>query len=215
MDIYIRDCRVGQLKPWPPRNDKKTYMNLNTIFFIGPQGSGKGTQAKLLAKKLGFFHWDMGAILREVAGTATDLGKKIKNLIDTGVLLKDDELYEVVTYKLDQIDQGQGVIFDGIPRRVGQAEFLLDFLKKQGRKDFVTLFVNLPREESLARLLKRAEIEKRADDTKEKIEFRLQQYEADTLPVLDFLKAQTKFFEIDGQPSIEEVGNKINKALGL
>lgn len=157
----------------------------------------------------------MGAILREVAGTATDLGKKIKNLIDTGVLLKDDELYEVVTYKLDQIDQGQGVIFDGIPRRVGQAEFLLDFLKKQGRKDFVTLFVNLPREESLARLLKRAEIEKRADDTKEKIEFRLQQYEADTLPVLDFLKAQTKFFEIDGQPSIEEVGNKINKALGL
>jgi adenylate kinase len=190
-------------------------MNLNTIFFIGPQGSGKGTQAKILAKKLGFFHWDMGAILREVGRTATDLGKKVKNLIDTGVLLKDDDLYEVVTFKLDQIDPGQGVIFDGIPRRVGQAEFLLDFLKKQGRKDFATLFVNLPREESLARLLKRAEIEKRADDTREKIGFRLKQYEEDTLPVLDFLKTQSTFIEIDGTPKVEEVATKINAALGL
>jgi adenylate kinase len=190
-------------------------MNLNTIFFIGPQGSGKGTQAKILAKRLDFFYWEMGGILREVAAGDTALGKRIKNLIDSGVLLTDDNLYEVVDSRLGEIARNVGVIFDGIPRRVAQAEHLMEFLQKQGRKDFVTLFVNLPREESIARLLKRAEIEKRADDTREKIEFRLQQYEKDTLPVLDYLKQRSSFFEIDGTPSVESVTKKINQILQL
>jgi adenylate kinase len=190
-------------------------MNLNTIFFIGPQGSGKGTQARVLAKRLNFFYWEMGGILRDVASQDSELGKKVKNLIDSGVLLTDDNLYEVVDNRLGEIAHDVGVIFDGIPRRVAQAEHLMKFLQKQGRKDFVTLFVNLPREESIARLLKRAEIEKRADDTREKIEFRLKQYEQDTLPVLDYLKQRSAFFEIDGTPPVEEVTNKINEAMGL
>jgi adenylate kinase len=190
-------------------------MNLNTIFFIGPQGSGKGTQAKILAKKLNFFYWEMGGILREVGSSESPLGEKIKNLIDSGVLLTDEQLYEVVDNRLGEIAHNVGVIFDGIPRRVAQAEHLMKFLLNQGRKDFATLFVNLPREESIARLLKRAEIEKRADDTREKIEFRLKQYEEDTLPVLDFLRPKSSFFEIDGTPSIEEVTKEINKVLKL
>jgi adenylate kinase len=190
-------------------------MNLNTILFIGPQGSGKGTQAKILAQKLSFFYWEMGGMLRQVAKEKWDLGRKIKSLIDNGVLLSDDQLYEVVDAKLAMIPANKGVIFDGIPRRVSQAEHLMAFLKYQGRKDFLTLFVNLPKEESLARLLKRAGIEKRTDDTKEKIEFRLKQYEKDTLPVLDYLKTQTQFIEIDGTPPIEEVTKSINHALNL
>jgi len=133
-------------------------MNLNTIFFIGPQGSGKGTQAKVLAAKLNFFYWEMGGILRRVAKEDSDLGRKVKSLVDNGVLLSDDNLYEVVDAKLAEISADKGVIFDGIPRRVGQAEHLMEFLKKQGRKDFTTLFVNLPKEESLTRLLKRAKL---------------------------------------------------------
>jgi adenylate kinase len=190
-------------------------MKLNTIFFIGPQGSGKGTQARVLAKKLNFFYWEMGGILREVAASDSELGKKVKNLIDIGVLLTDDQLYEVVDNRLGESAHDVGVIFDGIPRRVAQAEHLMEFLQKQGRKDFVTLFVNLPREESVARLLKRAEIEKRADDTREKIGFRLEQYEKDTLPVLDYLKQHSQFFEIDGSPSVEEVTKNINQSLAL
>lgn len=190
-------------------------MNLNTIFFIGPQGSGKGTQARFLAKRLDFFYWEMGGILREVAAGSSILGIRIKNLIDSGVLLQDDDLYQVVKMRLNEIPTTQGLIFDGIPRRLGQAEFLLDFLKSQGRSDFTTLFVNLPKEESLSRLLKRAEIEKRADDTREKIEFRLQQYEQETVPVLDFLKQNSSFFEIDGRPPVDEVNRTINKTLGL
>ncbi|MDR3642905.1 MAG: nucleoside monophosphate kinase [Candidatus Doudnabacteria bacterium] len=190
-------------------------MKLNTIFFIGPQGSGKGTQAKILAKRLNFFYWEMGGLLRQVAASPSELGQKVKKLIDSGILLTDEQLYEVVDSRLGEIAPDQGVIFDGIPRRVPQAEHLMEFLQGQGRKNFVTLFVNLPKEESVARLLKRAEIEKRADDTREKIEFRLQQYENDTLPVLDYLRRHSMFFEIDGQPTVEEVNNIINKALSL
>ena len=190
-------------------------MQLNTIFFIGPQGSGKGTQAKFLAKRLGFFSWDMGATLREVAASSSILGIQIKSQIDSGVLLKDEDLYQVIKAKLSEIPISKGVIFDGIPRRLGQAEFLLSYLKEQGRTNFTTLHVSLPSEESLARLLKRGEIEKRADDTKEKIEFRLKQYEEETIPVLQYLKANTNFFEIDGRPNVAEVRKQISKDLKI
>jgi len=190
-------------------------MQLNTIFFIGPQGSGKGTQAKILAKKLNFFYWEMGGILREVAGSDTQLGKKVKSLIESGVLLKDEDLYEVVKARLHEIPKTQGVIFDGIPRRLGQAEFLMERLKQQGRTQFVTLYISLPKEESVKRLLKRAELEKRPDDTLEKIEFRLQQYMEETVPVLEFLNKNTTFFEIDGSPEVGVVTARINEALGI
>ena len=190
-------------------------MQLNTIFFIGPQGSGKGTQAKILAQKLGFFYWEMGGILREVAKEQSELGQEVKQMINNGILLPDDALLKVVKSRLSQISKEQGVIFDGIPRRLGQAEFLLDFLKSQGRQNFVTIFIDLPKEESLNRLLLRAQKENRADDTKEKIELRLQQYYNDTLPVVDYLKQRTQFFEIDGRPAIEQVATDINRALNL
>ena len=190
-------------------------MNLNTIFFIGPQGSGKGTQAKLLAKRLDFFYWEMGGILREVAKQDTELGHMVKSLVDSGTLLTDEQLYRVVDDRLAQIPADKGVIFDGIPRRVAQAEHLMEFLKKQGRKDFVTLFINLPEDVIMERLLLRGKTENRADDTPEKIKFRLEQYKRDTVPVLDYLKDSTEFIEIDSRPPIEEVANKINQSLEL
>ncbi len=190
-------------------------MNLNTLFFIGPQGSGKGTQAKLIAAKLGFFHWEMGGILRSVAKEDSELGRKVKSLIDQGILLTDEQLYEVVDSRLSQIPKDQGVIFDGIPRRVAQAEHLMEFLQKQGRTDFVTLFINLPEDEIMKRLILRGQMENRADDTPEKIKFRLEQYKKDTVPVLDYLRSKSEFIEIDSRPPIEEVAKNINKALGI
>lgn len=190
-------------------------MNIDAIFFIGPQGSGKGTQAKILAQKLNFFYWEMGGMLRAMRNEESALAKKVVGLIDQGVLLSDELLLEVVKSKLKQIPEGQGVIFDGIPRRLGQAEFLLGALKEQGRIHYVTLFIDLPKEESLNRLLLRAKTENRPDDTKEKIEFRLQQYYQDTLPVIDYLKQHSKFFAIDGQPPIEDVSKEIENKLEL
>lgn len=190
-------------------------MKLNTIFLIGPQGSGKGTQAKLLAKKLNFFHWEMGGILRQVASEQTELGQEIKNLIDQGILLSDEMLYKVVDSRLSEIPKDTGIIFDGIPRRIGQAEYLLNYLTKQGRTDFVTLFINLPEDLTMQRLLNRAKIEGRADDTEEKIKLRLEQYKQDTVPVLNYLKSKTSFIEVDGTPSIETVDENVQQALQI
>ena len=190
-------------------------MDLNTIFFIGPQGSGKGTQAKILAQKLGFYHWDMGGILRETGQQGSELGNTVKNLIEQGVLLEDDLLLKVVATKLETIAPTMGVVFDGIPRRLGQAEFILKFLQSQGRTNFTTVFLDIPKEESLNRLLLRAEKEHRADDTKEKIEFRLEQYYQDTLPVIEFLKQHSSFHQIDGCSDITTVSAAISQALGL
>jgi len=188
-------------------------MAIDSIFFIGPQGSGKGTQAKLLSERLGFFYWEMGGILRAMRTESTPLAKKVTETIDQGILLTDEVLLEVVKLKLSEIPAEKGVIFDGVPRRLGQAEFLLNTLNNLGRKNLVTFFVDLPKEESLKRLLLRAEKEHRADDTKEKIEFRLKQYQEDTVPVLDFLKNRTEFFEIDGNQEVSKVTLDINSKI--
>lgn len=186
---------------------------LNTIFFIGPQGSGKGTQAKILAEKLGFFYWEMGGILRAVAKETSNLAAQVKQMLDNGILLPDELLFQVLESRLSQINKNQGVIFDGIPRRVGQAEFLINFLKQQGRQNFITIFIDIPKEESVNRLLLRAQKESRTDDTREVIEKRLEQYYEATLPVVDYLKQETNLIEIDGRPSVAEVTENLNQKL--
>lgn len=188
---------------------------IDAIFFIGPQGSGKGTQARKLAEKLGFFYWEMGGILREEATKDTPLGKKVGELINAGVLLEDDLLLEVFRSRMNEIPAGKGVIFDGVPRRIGQAEFVLRTLKELGRSNLVSVLIDIPKQDSFNRLLKRAELEGRADDTREKIEFRLEQYYNDTVPMLEVMKQQTKFIAIDGRPDIETVTTAIHAALGV
>ncbi len=188
---------------------------LKTIFFIGPQGSGKGTQAKILATKLDFFHWDNGAICRQAAKMDNEIGREVKETMEKGVYLSDELLLKVARQKLDSIPAEQGVIFDGIPRRLSQAEFLMELLPKQGRNNFITLFLDIPKQESVKRIMLRAQREHRADDTREAVEKRLQQYYEQTLPILDFMKQHGKFMKIDGLGTIEEISAKINSALGL
>ncbi len=188
---------------------------IDAIFIMGPQGSGKGTQARLLADKLGFFFWEMGGILRANHDFILSNGQKVGDIIDKGGYLTDSQLIEILKLKLPEIPEGKGIIFDAIPRRIGQAEFILNWLKEKNRENLVTIFLDLPLDESLKRLLHRAETEKRVDDTPDAIQSRLKLYKEVTLPILDYMRANTKFIEIDGRLSIPEVTKEIDKAIGL
>jgi adenylate kinase len=157
----------------------------------------------------------MGAILRENHDWKFADGKTVGGIIDGGTFLSDDQLLDVVRGKMESIPRDKGVIFDGIPRRIGQARFLLDYLRKQERKSFVTIFLDVPEEESVRRLLRRAEIEGRADDTPDGIKHRLQQYQEVTVPMLDYLREQTVFLDVDGSPSIPEVERNVADALQI
>ena len=214
-------------------------MNTSTYIFIGPQGSGKGTQAEFLVKKLNAEFVEMGGLLREISSQDSEFGKHVKGLIDNGVLLTDDDIEKVLTDKLSKIDPTKTVVFDGVPRRIGQANFLLKALDAVGRKDLVTIYISLPREETFHRLSLRRVCEVcttpaisngdpnqvcekcggklivRKDDTEEAINKRLDQYETDTLPVVDFLRDHTKLVEIDGNQIIPKVTSDINQALGI
>ena len=189
-------------------------LNLGVIFIIGPQGSGKGTQGKLLAEKLGFFYWETGSILREIIQEGGPLKEKV-SAMNQGTLLSDDVIDEVIKEKFYTIPFGKGIIFDGVPRRLGQAKFLLQFLREQKKGEMTTIFIDLPREDSIRRLSLRAQKEGRVDDTPAIIEFRLSQYYEAIKPALEYLKKETKFIDIDGRPSVEEVEKNIDVALGI
>lgn len=188
---------------------------IDAIFVMGPQGSGKGTQARLLAKKTGFFFWEMGGILRANRDFILENGEKVGDIIDNGRYLSDDQLIEILKLKLPEIPNGKGIIFDAIPRRIGQARFIINWLAERGSKNFVTIFLDLPLEESLKRLILRAKTEKRVDDTPAAMQSRLKLYREVTLPILDYMKANTEFIEIDGRPPIADIEKEIDKAIGL
>ena len=190
-------------------------MDFNVIFVAGPQGCGKGTQGKRLAQKLGFFFWGMGGTLRKIAETDTPLAKKIAPSLVDGSLLDDQTIIEVLESQLPEIPAGQGIVFDGVPRRIGQAEFLIPYLRAHGHEKMATIFIDLPREESMKRLVIRAKNEDRRDDTPEGIENRFRFYDEFIKPTEEYLKKETTFIEVDGRPGVEEISAEINKALGL
>ena len=189
--------------------------DFEVIFMTGPQGSGKGTQGKRLAAKLDFFLWDMGAVLRSIATEDTPLGREVADIINNGNFLGDDLLIEILKDRLSSLPPGKGLIFDGVPRRMGQAEYILKFLREQHRSRFVTVSIDLPREESVKRLMLRAKTEGRVDDTPEAIDKRLKFFEDVIKPMMEYLKQETTYIEIDGRPSIDEVEKAIDAALGL
>lgn len=182
---------------------------------IGPQGSGKGTQGRVLAERLGYFYWEMGGILREEAKKQTPFGQKVKSLIDNGQLLEDQELFRVLQSELPEVIKHKRLLFDGVPRTVPQGLHLFNYLNQNGYTQFAAIHIDVPKEESVKRLLERAHHEFREDDTPEKISFRLDVYEQQTKPVLKLMEGVGDLFTIDGVGSIEEIQTRINTALGI
>lgn len=191
------------------------YMTYDAIFMIGPQGSGKGTQGKILATKINFFYWEMGAILREEAKKDTPFGRKVKELIDAGHLLDDEELHRVMATELPEVIKHKRILFDGVPRTVPQGVHLIHYLQQNGFTKFGAVVIDVPKAESVKRLLERAHHEFRTDDTPEKIEFRLDLYEKQTLPVIKFMEGIGDVHTVDGVGSIEEITQRIDTALNI
>ncbi|KKT51417.1 MAG: Adenylate kinase, partial [Candidatus Collierbacteria bacterium GW2011_GWB1_44_197] len=173
------------------------------LIILGPQGSGKGTQAKLLAEKFGYVHVSSGSRLREFAKTGTPKGDLIADLLTTGELLPFDTVMEVI--EPDLLGAKHGFILDGTPRDLMQAEYLDWYLGERKLKIDKVILLDIPREVSLDRLAKRAKIENRSDDTPDAIHARLDIFEHDTLPVIDHYRKQGKLIEIDGTPDVQTI----------
>ncbi|MCH8049110.1 nucleoside monophosphate kinase [Patescibacteria group bacterium] len=183
---------------------------MHKIFILGPQGSGKGTQAEILSDKLGIPALSMGQLLRDEVVAKGPLAETISSFIDKGNLVPDDLALEVLKRRLEQDDAKRGYIIDGYPRNEAQHKVFQEY-----DQPTTVLVITVPYDESMKRLLDRAEIEKRKDDTAELIARRLQIYEEDTRPIIEKYEKEGLVKVIDGLGSIEEVVGRIEKALGI
>jgi len=187
---------------------------LNLILF-GPPGSGKGTQAVNLKERFHLLHLSTGDLLRSEIKQETKLGLEAKHYIDAGKLVPDAVVIGMIKDKLDQHDKDvKGIIFDGFPRTVPQAEALDKLLeeKKCPIKKVLALKVN--DEELVRRMLTRGIISGRSDDADENISRgRITEYNHKTAPLADYYKAQHKFVEVDGEGSIESIFELLSKEI--
>lgn len=183
---------------------------MNIILF-GPPGAGKGTQAEKIKNHFSIPHLSTGNIFRENIKNETPLGKKVKSILDSGKLVPDQTVVDLVTDELEKSDYNDGVILDGFPRTVFQAESLDAFFSKKGSQVDAFVTLDVPEEELINRILSRGE--GRSDDTPEMVKTRLQVYHDETSPVLNYYKEKGAVEEINGVGSIDEIFERIKKAL--
>ena len=187
---------------------------LNIVIF-GPPGSGKGTQSTKIIQKYGLNHLSTGDMLRAEMAAETKLGLEAKNLVTRGELVPDEIVIGMIKNRIEDAKEANGFIFDGFPRTVKQAEALDELLSTGGME--ITYMVNLDveKEELINRLLKRAEAEGRADDNLETIRNRIQVYENQTSPVIEYYRKQGKARPVNGLGTIEEIFDRIVEAIGI
>ncbi len=185
---------------------------MQVILFVGPPGSGKGTQAQRLAQELGYHHLVMGDLLRQEIQAQTPLGLKIKPLLEAGLLVPDQLVIDLISQHLRE---GANYILDGFPRTVPQAQALDHLLTQKGASLCAVIALDVPEEELLTRLLKRAEIEGRSDDNPQTIQRRLTEYRLKTQPLLDFYEARSLLRRISGLGLISDITDRIKKAVQM
>jgi adenylate kinase len=182
---------------------------------LGPQGSGKGTQAKKIAATYGIPHIATGDMIREMMQRPTELGAELREVYDRGDLVSDDLMIRLIRDRLDRGDTLPGFVLDGFPRTLVQAEALDDLMSELGRPiDIVFEFQVPDRQQLFDRLLKRAREENRSDDTPEAMQRRLELYDRETAPLVEYYRStRGNVVGIHADRTIEDVFHEIQQAL--
>jgi adenylate kinase len=183
------------------------------LLLLGPQGSGKGTQAKLIADAYDVPHVSTGEMLRDAIARQDDLGRRVQPIVDSGQLVPDELMVELVRYRLGQSDAAGGFVLDGFPRTLRQAEALDAVLHELGHDLDLVLELQVPETVSINRLLERAEAEGRADDTPEAIRTRLALHSRNSVPLSEHYRARGILVGIHGDRPISAVFAEIQQAI--
>jgi adenylate kinase len=180
---------------------------------LGPQGAGKGTQAKRISVEYGIPHIATGDMLRAAIAEQTELGRKVEPIVNAGELVSDELMIELIRDRLASEDTEDGFILDGFPRTIAQAEALDAMFAQIGRSFSIVFALQIPDEVAFERLHRRAEVEGRADDTDDAIRRRLDSYHRETEPLIEYYRARSKLVPIHGDRSENEVFAEIQQAL--
>jgi adenylate kinase len=183
------------------------------VLLLGPQGAGKGTQAKRISAEYGIPHIASGEILRAEMDAGTELGNRVKDVYARGDLVSDDLMIELIRNRLEQPDTEAGFVLDGFPRTTVQAEALDSMFNDIGRNFSVAFALQIPDGVAFERLRRRAEVEGRADDTDEAIQRRLDNYHRETEPLIEYYRTRGNLVPIHGDRSENEVFAEIQRAL--
>ena len=185
---------------------------LNIVIFGAP-GSGKGTQSERIVEKYGINHISTGDVLRAEIKNGTELGKTAKGYIDQGQLIPDELMIDILASVFDSFKDSKGVIFDGFPRTIAQAEALKKMLAERGQDVSVMVDLVVPEEELMVRLIKRGKDSGRADDNEETIKKRLHVYHSQTAPLIDWYKNEKKYQHINGLGTMDGIFADICEAV--
>lgn len=184
---------------------------LNLVLFGGP-GSGKGTQSAKLIDDYGLYHISTGELLREHIKKGTELGKIAEKYIYKGQLIPDDLMISIIEDKLDnEAKEKAGVIFDGFPRTIAQAEALQTLLQKRGSDLHAVVGLEVPDEELIKRMLHRGIETGRADDNPETIKNRIEVYHKQTQPLKEHYENQDKYIKINGLGAVNDIYHEISR----
>ena len=183
------------------------------ILLLGPQGAGKGTQAKRIGDEYGLAHVATGEMLRAAIAAETPLGLRVKPILESGALVPDHLMIDLIRDRLDGEDTTPGFILDGFPRTLNQAEALDSMLREIARELTVVFDLQLDDGTAYERLIRRARLEGRADDTPDAIRRRLATYHAETEPLIEHYRTRGNVVGIHAERSENEVFSEIQQAL--
>ncbi|PIR53934.1 adenylate kinase [Candidatus Peregrinibacteria bacterium CG10_big_fil_rev_8_21_14_0_10_42_8] len=183
------------------------------LVFFGIQGSGKGTQARMLAEEFGYYIFEAGGELRKIKASGTELGETVKNYIDNGELVPFEIIMKVVKEAVGNVPEEQQILFDGIPRDLDQMNAFNTIMNTAGR-ELQCVHILLNKDEAVERIKSRAAIEGRADDAdQEKVLRRMDLFVDKTMPVIKAYESAGKVIEVDGQGTVEEIYERIKSGI--